>query len=440
MKRLIMVVIVASLLFSATVLAQPVMQQGKIHVVQAGQTLFSIARWYGLDVQTLAHANGILNPSYIYVGQSLVIPSASADAPVAVPAAGVYIVKPGDTLFSIARYYGLTAWTLANANGIYNLNHIYVGQRLVIPGGAPAVQPVAPKPVATTPAVAPVVPVASAAWRGEYYNGTEPTGGALFVRDDRAVNFQWGLRSPDTRLDTDQFSVHWSRTINYRGGLYRFMVTADDGVRLWLDGDLIIDEWHVQTEATYAVEVTLTPGNHVLAIDYFDESGVALIQFTFKRLGNAPVVPTATPDTTPDDDTGDADVVPPDAVSAYAWVGQYYSNAELQGAPVITRVDAQLAFEWGRESPSPDVPHEFFSVRWTRQVFFYEDNYAFCARADDGVRLYVGDDLIIDEWHGSEGYPHYCQEIDVAKGTHMVTVEYYDQELDALIHVWWERR
>ena len=97
-----------------------------IHVVQRGETLYSIARRYGVSMWTIANANGITNPNRIYVGQRLSIPTAG-------PAGRVHVVRAGETLLHIALRYGVDAWAIARANGITNLNYIYVGQRLIIP-------------------------------------------------------------------------------------------------------------------------------------------------------------------------------------------------------------------------------------------------------------------------------------------------------------------
>ncbi len=409
-KILVMLCVVAMVLSSVTgVTAGPLLAGEITHIVKPGETLFSIARLYGVDVSTLARANHILNPNHIYVGQRLVIPAQPAPPP-----AGVYVVKAGDTLYSIARYYGTTAWAIAQANGIYNLNYIYIGQRLVIPGVAPAPTP---------------QPSGSTGWLGEYFNVADLSGAPVFTRNDAAVNFFWGLRSPDTRLNTDHFSVRWTRTINFRGGLYRFKITVDDGARLWVDGILVLDQWRVQSQATYQVDLTLSAGNHAVVIEYFDDTDNATIQFSFTRLGNAPVATvTPTPTATPDA-----------AAPAEAWLGEYFGNPELSGKPVVTRLDAQIGFNWGLGSPVGGLPENYFGVRWTRKAFFYEDNYAFCAMADDGVRLYVDGVRVMDEWHGANAQS-YCVQVDLAKGVHTVMVEYYEDGGNALIYVWWERR
>lgn len=113
---------------------------GVVHVVRCGDTLYSIARAYGTTVSAIASANGIYNPNLIYVGQRLVIPGGGGHHgggyPPPPPHYGCrdyYRVHYGNTLYGIARWYGTSAWAIANANGIRNPNYIYAGQVLCIP-------------------------------------------------------------------------------------------------------------------------------------------------------------------------------------------------------------------------------------------------------------------------------------------------------------------
>jgi LysM repeat protein len=100
---------------------------GNRYVVQRGDTLYSIARRYGVSVWHLAAYNRIYNMNLIYVGQVLIIPGVGP-AP-----ADHYIVRHGDTLYSIARRYGLSVWQLASYNNISNPHRIYIGQVIRIP-------------------------------------------------------------------------------------------------------------------------------------------------------------------------------------------------------------------------------------------------------------------------------------------------------------------
>lgn len=121
--------------------------------VQPGDTLYRIATRYGTTVTAIVQANNIANPNLIYVGQILEIPDGSSPnptpppGPVPTPGPGTtYVVQPGDTLFRIAIRFGTTVSAIAQANGITNINLIYVGQRLIIPGGSGSPPPPPPAP------------------------------------------------------------------------------------------------------------------------------------------------------------------------------------------------------------------------------------------------------------------------------------------------------
>lgn len=125
---------------------------GTQYVVKAGDTLYRIAVNNGLTTQALASANNITNPSLIYVGQVLIIPgkTSTTPTPTATPStpsateepnsgsgsqtSGSYLVKAGDTLFRIAVNNKTTIAELQRINNIANINLIFIGQRLTLPG------------------------------------------------------------------------------------------------------------------------------------------------------------------------------------------------------------------------------------------------------------------------------------------------------------------
>ncbi len=103
------------------------------HVVQPGENLFRIALHYSTTVEAIASANSIANPTLIYVGQALTIPSPGGQAPSPTTGETTYTVQPGDNLFRIALGYNMSYLHLAQYNGIANTSSIYVGQVLRIP-------------------------------------------------------------------------------------------------------------------------------------------------------------------------------------------------------------------------------------------------------------------------------------------------------------------
>jgi murein DD-endopeptidase MepM/ murein hydrolase activator NlpD len=141
-KRLAVSLFVLAVLLMGAIpaAAAPPPQAGDVYVIQAGDTLSSIAARFGLRLSDIAAANNLSNTNLIFVGQRLVLPASQSPAP---PAAGpsassTYVVQAGDTLFSIATRFGVEVADIAAASSIQDANYIYVGQRLLIPTSVPS--------------------------------------------------------------------------------------------------------------------------------------------------------------------------------------------------------------------------------------------------------------------------------------------------------------
>ena len=131
----------------------------RTHVVVVGDTLSGIAEQYGSSVEAIMEANGITDPSVIFVGQELTIAGATADpGTAATPEAGslIHVVVEGDTLSGIAEHYGTTVEAITEANGLTD-SVIWIGQELTIPEAAPAPEPTA-APAATPTATPTATP------------------------------------------------------------------------------------------------------------------------------------------------------------------------------------------------------------------------------------------------------------------------------------------
>lgn len=137
-------------------------------------------------------------------------------------------------------------------------------------------------------------------WSGSYFNNSTWTGTPVQQRIDSQINFNFGETSPISGvINPDNFSIAWSSVQTFEAGTYRFTAIADDGVRVRIDGQEIINGL-TPTGAlqTLNAEVTLTAGSHTINVDYFENTGPAVIQFYWTAVQAGPtatVGPTNTP-------------------------------------------------------------------------------------------------------------------------------------------------
>jgi hypothetical protein len=144
------------------------------------------------------------------------------------------------------------------------------------------VNPQGESPNSNQASAAPVSPGTGTGLQGDYYDNMDFTALTL-TRTDPTVNFDWGTGSPNPSIGVDTFSVRWTGQIETPfSQTYTFYTVSDDGVRLWLNGQLIIDNWtdHAPTENSGAV--TLAGGQrHNIQMDFYENGGGALAQLSW---------------------------------------------------------------------------------------------------------------------------------------------------------------
>lgn len=269
----------------------------------------------------------------------------------------------------------------------------------------------APNP--SNPTAVPAQPVTGGSWRAQYYGNRDLSGSPARSQDESSPTHYWGSNSPAANLPPDDFSVRWTGTLTLNGK-YNIAVKADDGVRVYVDGTLHIDEWHGARNETYAFDFTVSNGTHTIVVEYYERSGDAFIDFNLRQAGTGTgTVPT--PIVNPGNPTGSG-----------SWLAQYYNNNSLSGSPVVSQYEVSITRNWGGGSPSSLVPVDNFSARWTSSQYLNGGTYQIAVRADDGVRVYIDGARYIDQWHPSTGANTYTANANLATGTHTITVEYYD--------------
>lgn len=448
----------------------------------------------------------------------------------------------------------------------------------------------------TTPAapVSGACPPVAGAFTGCYYNNTTLSGTPVMQRTDNQINFDWAFGSPGLYMSPGNFSVRWQGTFTFAQGSYVFNAIASDGIRLYIDGALVLNQWRDQAASTYSVAQTLSAGNHLIVVEYYERTGLSTVHLTWQSNGPAPQTPaitsfTASPAsitagqsatlawavsgaTSVSIDNGIGSVtnltskaVSPAATTTYtltatnaagsttaqltltvnkavtdtqppstptltsaaaksptevdlawsastdnvgvtgyqivrngsvltsvsgatlayadtsvsasgiytylikaydavgnlsnasntmqvatpappvsgsctaatgAFTGCYYNNTTLTGAPVLSRTDAQINFDWIYGSPDPSVTPGNFSTRWQGIFNFAQASYTFTVVASDGVRLYIDGALVLDSWKDEASTMFFISKT-LSQGNHLIVMEYYEHSGRAAAHLTW---
>ncbi len=255
---------------------------------------------------------------------------------------------------------------------------------------------------------------AETVWAASFYNNTNLSGLPAYERKETAVpNHNWGFSSPVPGVVADDnFSARWTAPPTFEPGNYRFSVRADDGVRLWVDGRLVIDEWRQQPATTFSAEVSLPHGGPApVVFEYYEKSGGAQVSLNWEKITS-----TSGP------------------IRA-----EYFNNRTLSGQPDLTRFEDAVNHQWGEGSPAPGIiNNDDFSARYTQTLNLLPGQYRFTVAADDGVRLWLNNEVVLDAWRDGPA-DQMVFERDLPGGLTTLMTEYYENAGQALIVMNWSR-
>jgi subtilisin len=263
-------------------------------------------------------------------------------------------------------------------------------------------------------------------WRGEYFSNEDLTGDPVMARDDGggtffSMSFNGGAPDAICGPGAEKFSVRWTRRVEFARGVYRFSVTADDGVRLYVANELKIDAWDGPAGVIRTESVFLEPGNPEIRLEFRQHTGPASVNLSWETICV-------------------------EDVPANSWKGEYFKdapsnpNVHLAGSPLMVRNDGTdngLNINWGDGGPSSECMFggDNFSARWTRDVFFTGGAWGFTVGGDNGVRLYVDNQLIYNRWTETVGTEFVS--VELFEGLHQVKLEFFEITGGAWVSLSW---
>lgn len=353
--------------------------------------------------------------------------------------------------------------------------------------------------------------------QGAYFNNITFTGSPVVTRIDPTVNFDYVYTAAAPGVNLENYSVRWTGQVKpLYNETYTFYTVTDDGVRLWVNGIPLVNNWVNQGATEKSGSIVLAAGRQYdIVMEYYQGNGYA----SSKLLWSSPSTPKAVvpaaqlfpPNSTlpkppacasnqsplngssiatatsallawnniteassynvyiwagataPSQPTATAAgntfnvtgllpgtnyswyIVPvnaggaatdciynktsfttADAVAGTGLQGAYYNNTTLAGSPVVTRIDPVINFNYVYTAAAPGVQLENYSVRWAGKVKpLYNETYTFYTVTDDGVRLWVNGQLLVNNWI-NQGATEKSGSISLAAGQQYdIVMEYY---------------
>ncbi|MDB9311617.1 PA14 domain-containing protein [Spirulina sp. CS-785/01] len=245
------------------------------------------------------------------------------------------------------------------------------------------------------------------------------------------------VRGSDVSND-DRFSDRWSTTRYFdEPGVYEFDSQADDGIRVWVDDQLVIDKWHDQGFITNKALVPLDKGYHRIRVEHYENKYSSALELDWKKVAGQPMYWYGSADPNGWNSNGSGWLQP--------WTAEYFNNRELQGAPVVTRLEKDNFLEytrgferdWGHGSPDSEINVDNFSSRLTSHRYLGGGTYKFKLQGDDGMRFFINGEKIIDRWENPPFSPHEV-EVTLSEGIHNLRVEHSEGRVSAYANLDWD--
>ena len=223
-------------------------------------------------------------------------------------------------------------------------------------------------------------------------NKTFTAASPLWKRIEPLVNFDFGILAPSLVIPVDFSARRTGQIQAHTSEIYLFEIETSDGVKLTVNGNVVIDQMTyqaglLQAPSTFSGSLAMTAGNKVsIQLDQLDSS----LQSSIKLYWSSPSVPrTLVPQ---------SQLYPNDGI--HGLEVSYYANNSWTAPAVLKRLEPDINANWGSDSPASELstlPSDNFSSTWQGQLESpYSGLVVFCVDADDGVKVTLAGSLIID--------------------------------------------
>lgn len=253
----------------------------------------------------------------------------------------------------------------------------------------------------------------------------------VLSRIDPTVDFNWGANGPTSAIAKDVFFATWTGKIEVPNDTYNLRFTGDDGYRIWIDGVLVVDNWHLRTSPGTMASPKLAAGKRNIRIEYMEWTGSARAKLEWRSNNAAYQV---VPKTALYPETGNGLWGSYTSYDNLWWLAR---NANWKYLYSVT--SPTINFNWGDNGPGQGAPNNKYMATWTGKVTVPRaGQYTFTTTSDDGARLYVGNQRVIDKWTDGNGTKS-SSAIQLQAGTkYDIKLEYYENSGNAALQLYWQ--
>ncbi|MEN9612447.1 MAG: hypothetical protein RLZZ628_3261 [Bacteroidota bacterium] len=254
------------------------------------------------------------------------------------------------------------------------------------------------------------------------------------IQLNETVNYNWGTGSPAATISKDHFKVRWTGKLRpLTDDNYTIYVTASDAVRLWVNNVQIINHWKAGNPQTHTGTIALQKNtDYDIQLEYYAQTNLASCVLQWSAAGICKEVIPA------------SQLFTPTAACVGNGTGlraEYFSNIVLTDtfpmAATVSRIEPSIYFDWGAGSPA-GISNDFFKARFTGSIKTKDaGTYFFYVTADDGVRLWVNNQLLVNAWVDQPA-TEYMAKINLEACTaYPIRLEYYEKGGQALCKLEW---
>jgi hypothetical protein len=260
---------------------------------------------------------------------------------------------------------------------------------------------------------------------GTYYANTTQTGSPALTETDPDVDFTWGAATPGGGIAAgSNYSVVWTGFVqSIYSQTYTFETESSDGVKLTVNGQVLVNHLNAQTDTKYSGTIAMTAGSKVpITLVYENVSNTSQVHLRW----SSPSQPYQV--------INETQLYPSAVALTTGLNGSYYANVTspttfnfATATPTATRLDSTVNFPWNGAAPIGGVGNNQWAAEWDGSVKIpCTGTYQFCVTGDDGVRLSVDGALVANGWV-DQGATTYCGATSTltAGSQHVIKMQYY---------------